>query len=358
MQNVVIIGAGLIGAGLAYRLAQAGARVTVLDAMAQPATQASGHSFGWINASYYLTPAHHHLRVAGIAAHHRLARDLGADVWEWQGCLWVEEAAALDQMAADLGHLGYELQDLTRPQIAARAPALAHPPPRALYLRQEGAVDPAALTRALLAKAESLGARVLMNSPVTGLIPRGESVCGVRLAAQEIAADQVIVAAGTGAAALLAGVGLHLPMLHRPGVILATQAVPQRLAPILAINGQEVRQDRNGHVWMPVAAHHQSDATETLPADPQASVDAALAALNALFHGPPILRAAHWAAAYRPVPGDSLPAIGPVAPGLWLAVLHSGITLGPLVADLLTAEVLGAPAAPDLSPFRPTRFWP
>ncbi len=357
MQQILIIGAGLIGAALAYRLSQAGAGVTVVEAQAQPAAQASGHSFGWINASYYLTAAHHHLRVAGMAAHRRLAQDLGADLWDWQGCLWVEGAATLDQMATDLAEFGYDYQDLTHDRVAALAPALAHPPPRALYFPQEGAVDPAALTRALLTNAMKAGAKVLFNTPVLGLIQRGNGVSGVRLAAQEIAADQVIVAAGTGAAALLAGMGLHLPMLRRPGVILATQPVPQRLAPILALNGQEVRQDRQGRFWMPVAPHHPSDATETLTADPQASVDAAMAALNALFQGPPILRAAHWAAAYRPVPGDGLPAIGPVAPGLWLAVLHSGVTLGPLVADLLTADVLGAPAAPDLSPFRPTRFW-
>ena len=107
-----------------------------------------------------------------------------------------------------------------------------------------------------------------------------------------------------------------------------------------------------------VAAHHQADSAETLPANPQASVNAALQSLNALFQGPPILRADHWAAAFRPVPGDGLPALGPVARGLWLAVLHSGVTLGPLVAETLAAEVLGARASPLLSPFRPARFWP
>ena len=358
MQHVVIIGAGLIGAGLAFRLTQAGARVTVVEAQDRPASQASGHSFGWINASYYLTQAHHHLRGEGLAAHHKLARDLGADLWDWQGCLWSEDDPALTQMASDLTAFGYGFQDLAPRQIAKIAPALAHSPSRALYFAQEGAVDPAALTRALLAKAQAAGATVLLNSPVLGLIQRGDAVCGLHLASGEMAADQVIVAAGTGAAALLAGVGLALPMLQRPGIIMATQAVPRRLDPILALQGQELRQDRQGRFWLPVAAHHQSDSAETLPSNPQTSVDAALHALNALFQGSPILRADHWATAFRPVPADGLPAVGPVAQGLWLAVLHSGVTLGPLVAETLAAEVLGAPAPPHLAPFRPARFWP
>ena len=357
MQHVVIIGAGLIGAGLAYRLSQAGARVTVVEAQGAPAAMASGRSFGWINASYYLSPAHHHLRVAGMAAHHRMARDLGAGLWDWQGCLWVEDVGALDQMAADLADLGYGFQDLSQGKVAAMVPSLAHPPAHALYFAQEGAVDPAALTRALLARAEAVGAKVMLNAPVSGLIQRGDAVCGVRLGQGRIEADQVIVAAGTGAAALLAGLGFTLPMLQRPGVILATQPVPRRLDPILALHGQELRQDRHGRLWMPVAAHHQADAAETLPADPQASVDAAIDALNALFAGPAILHVDHWAAAFRPVPGDGLPAVGAVAPGLWLAVLHSGVTLGPLVAEALAGEVLGGPTASLLAPFRPARFW-
>ena len=357
MQHVVIIGAGLIGAGLAYRVTQAGARVTVVEAQGAPATMASGHSFGWINASYYLGAAHHHLRVAGMAAHHRLARDLGTHLWDWQGCLWVEDEPALDKMAAELGALGYAFQDLAQGRVADLVPALANPPPRALYFAQEGAVDPAALTRALLAKAEAAGAKVVLNAPVSGLIQRGDRVCGVRLGQELVECDQVVLAAGTGAAPLLAGIGFALPMLQRPGVILATQPVPRRLEHILALHGQELRQDRQGRLWLPVAAHHQADTAETLPADPQASVDAALDAMNALFQGPAILHADHWAAAFRPVPGDGLPAVGSVAPGLWLAVLHSGVTLGPLVAEALAGEVLGAPAPPLLAPFRPARFW-
>jgi glycine/D-amino acid oxidase-like deaminating enzyme len=74
-QQVIVIGAGIIGASIAYQLAKAGAAVTVLDA-GGPAGQASGASFGWINASFYVDPDHFALRLAGIEAHERLARSL------------------------------------------------------------------------------------------------------------------------------------------------------------------------------------------------------------------------------------------------------------------------------------------
>jgi glycine/D-amino acid oxidase-like deaminating enzyme len=68
MEKIVIIGAGLIGATLAFQLARSGRAVTVVEA-GLPAAAASGRSFGWINASFALSEAHFALRVAGMAAH-------------------------------------------------------------------------------------------------------------------------------------------------------------------------------------------------------------------------------------------------------------------------------------------------
>lgn len=356
MERIVIIGAGLTGAALAWHLSRAGARVTVLEAGVQAAAQASGHSFGWINASFYLNEAHHRLRVAGIAAHHRLARDLGAALWDWPGCLWWEDAAGLGAMAAALGDLGYEAREVSRAEVAALEPALFQPPDHALLFLQEGAVDAAALTRALLAGASGAGAEVLFGRAATALVERGGAVCGAQTAGGEIAADQVILAAGTGAAALLAGVGYDLPMLPRPGMILTTRPVARRLRHILAMPDQEVRQDAAGRFIVPLAAHHQSDASETAPAEPEGLVAETLERLNALFHGPTLV-ADQAALAFRPVPGDGLPAVGRVTEGLWLAVMHSGVTLAPFVAERLAAEVLGQGAEPLLAPFRPGRFW-
>ncbi len=80
----------------------------------------------------------------------------------------------------------------------------------------------------------------------------------------------------------------------------------------------------------------------------------------ALFQATEISFARHTLA-NRPVPGDGLPAAGPgCLPGLRVAVMHSGATLAPSVAAMLTAmladEMQSGLVSPLLAPFRPARF--
>jgi glycine/D-amino acid oxidase-like deaminating enzyme len=167
----------------------------------------------------------------------------------------------------------------------------------------------------------------------------------------------VILATGTGTPALLAPFGYTLPMLQRPGLMIATNPQPPICPVILATPDQEVRQDAAGRLIAPASAGHQSDHAETLGSFPVV-VSATLQRLRALFPGHDI-HFAHQAMAMRPVPGDGLPVVGqgPVA-GLWLAVMHSGATLAPVVAELMADEITGAPESPLLQDFRPHRFLP
>lgn len=71
--KVIVVGAGIVGATISYRLARAGVAVTVVQ---DGAIGATPRSFGWINASFYVDAAHHHLRFEGIAAYGRLADDV------------------------------------------------------------------------------------------------------------------------------------------------------------------------------------------------------------------------------------------------------------------------------------------
>ncbi len=57
--HILVVGAGLIGASIAYHLSIAGAKVTIIDKQG-PASHASLGTFGWINASYAKQPEHYH----------------------------------------------------------------------------------------------------------------------------------------------------------------------------------------------------------------------------------------------------------------------------------------------------------
>lgn len=357
--DAIIVGAGIMGAALAFRLAQRGARVRVIEA-GLPAGGASGRSFGWVNASFFLTEAHFHLRHDAMAAHRRLAAELGLAAAP-TGCLWwEEEGPALQAQGARLAKLGYAVEVLSREDLRGLEPNLADWPCQALRFVQEDAVDLAALTERLLAEACALGAEVWAGCPVTGLVLSGGRVTGVCLAQGEVLADHVVLAAGTGAAGLLDGVGLHLPMLDRPGAMVATRPLPPVLSHVLATPGQEVRQDAAGRILAPTSAGHQGDGAARIAETPADLAGATLARLRALLPGQ-ALALDRVVLAARPVPGDGLPVLGAVTAGrveagLSLAVMHSGATLAPLVAEVLAAELAGNGTGPGLAPFHPGRL--
>jgi glycine/D-amino acid oxidase-like deaminating enzyme len=352
--RILIVGAGITGAALAHRLTSLGVQVTVVEGIA-PAAMATGRSFGWINASFHLSPDHYRLRLAAMAAHRALALELDLQPTT-TCCLWFEEAGAgFDRLHDDLTALGYPCHPLTRAEVALLEPALPNPPERALFFPSESALDPAALTKALLNAASAKGATVLSGLPVSALLTTGDAVTGITTPAGPILADHTILATGTGTPALLAPLGLTFPMLHRPGAIFRSQPLPPMLTHILVTPRLEVRQDAQGRILCPTAAAHQADASTTLP-PPEALLQDTLNQLKTLLPQADI-RPDELRMAERPVPGDGLPAIGPVRPGLSMAVMHSGATLAPEAANLLAAELTGQGDQTALAPFRPARFW-
>jgi len=338
MRHIVIVGAGVLGACLAFRLSGPEVQVTVVDALG-PASGASGSSFGWINASFFANPDHHRLRVEAMAAHHRLSRDLPMGGQHWPGCLWYEEAGAgLEARETLLKDMGYPVQRLTRAQVAAAIPAMGALPEEALLFPGEGAVDPAHLARVALAAS---GAKVLRGLAVERLIEEAGHIMGVQTVAGPILGDTVILTAGTGTPALLAPLGRHLPMLHRPGLILRTNRLAPVLPHILAAPGQELRQDTDGSLLAPTSANHQGDTTTHITETPEVLAERAMKRIRRMLPGQKIT-CQDISLAYRPVPGDGLPVLGPAGvSGLWLAVMHSGVTLAALAAEGLRAAILG-----------------
>ena len=333
--RVVIVGAGIMGAALARAVAARGAEVCVLD-QAGVASGASGQSFGWVNASFYADAPHFALRAEGIEAYRRLCRDLSLPV-RFSGALcWEESGQALARQAADLEALGYDAEIVGADDLAWMEPAVAGVE-EAVFFRQEAAVEAGALTHGLLSDA---GVRVMSGCAVEAIEVSDGRVSGVRVAGGVLPADRVIVTAGVGSVALLAPLGVDLPMLHRPGVIFTTAPVSPVLNHVCVAPIGEFRQLPDGRILMPTAVAHQADASDHVADRLDVLAEAACARLQAVL--PDV--ALDWqdvALALRPVPGDGLPAIGPCGPeGLFSAVMHSGITLAPVVAEILGAAVM------------------
>ncbi|WP_298861325.1 FAD-dependent oxidoreductase [uncultured Sulfitobacter sp.] len=353
--SVVIIGAGIIGASAAYALQKAGARVTIVDAGGETATASS---FGWINASFHHDAAHFRLREEGLAAWKRLGSKLDLPV-SWRGTLcWEETGEALTAQHDQLCALGYAVREIDQAEFTSLEPHIAEPPVRALHFAAEASVDSIVATNALLDAAASLGAQRLRGLKVEEIMETKGRFAGIRTQAGITLADHVLIAAGTGTAALMTQAGVPMSMLRRPALVLRTRPVPPVLRHVLVSQFGELRQLGDGTLLMPAAVDHQGDSSETVTDSLEDTADQVLIRLRSLL---PHLTL-DWqelTLAFRPVPQDELPVIGAVAKGLHVACMHSGITLGALAGELVAQEMLEGVTNQSgalLAAYRPSRF--
>lgn len=349
---ILILGAGIVGASIAFHLARAGARVTLI---ARPGSgPATAGSFGWINASYG-NPAHYvPLRLHAMAQWHRLADDLPGLPWRTTGGLCFDDGDdTLRAFARQHAEWGYDIREVGRAEIARIEPALARPPALAMHVPAETAAEPAGAARLLVEAARAMGARLHLTGASVRLRRVGDRVMGVELGDDCLAADEVVLAAGTATASLAAEAGVALPMDNPPGLLIHTEPAPPLLNGVVLAPEAHMRQTVDGRIVAGadfaggVAGEDRDHAARAL----FASVRAALA-------GGDRLRVARVTVAARPTPIDGLPVIGrpPELAGLTLAVMHSGVTLAPAVGQFLARELLDAGEEPLLAPFRPARF--
>ena len=120
MPEVIVIGAGVLGTSVAYRLALAGAKVTVIEAT-RVGGGTSGISFAWINSCNKSPRNYHNLNVAGMRAHAALKDEFGAAPWWHAGgrLEWKAEAEQADQRAkvGRLQEWGYAVEWIDRKQL-------------------------------------------------------------------------------------------------------------------------------------------------------------------------------------------------------------------------------------------------
>ena len=352
--SMAIIGGGVIGASTAYHLARRGARVTVLD-RAQPGGAATAASFAWINAaSMNGSEDYYRLRLQSLLEYQRLERDIGLPVKHGGRLEWRDDGHQLAAEAAALAALGYGVRWLSRDHIAALEPNLLDPPESAVYTELEASVDPAEMNARLVAAAENLGVEFLDNCEVTDLIVENGAVRGVAMGSRVVvAADCVVLAAGAESEKLAAMAGLRLPMANSPGLLIHTAPAPPLLGRVVLTPSLHMKQDLNGRI---VAAWDFTGGQTS--ADSMAEGARLLSMIGALLRLDEPLVMDEITVGLRPEPEDGFPVIGfaDSPRNLYVTVMHSGITLAPLVGRLAAAEILDRVEVDLLAPFRPGRY--
>jgi glycine oxidase len=360
--DVIVVGAGVIGLGIAWRAAQRGLAVRLVD-------PAPGSGATW-TAAGMLAPAtelHYgeepllHLGLESARCYPSFVAELesatgrrvgyrrdGTLVIAWDAA----DLAGLRDLQAFGQSLGLSTELVTGRELRRLEPALASGLPGGLVAADDCQVDNRLLQEALLVAAESAGARIRRE--------RAVSVAGrkVVLAGGDVLnADAVVLAAGAWSAELSAAVPVR-PVKGQTLRLRMPGEVPLRRVVRGAVKGSPVYVlPRTGGEEVVVGASSEEAGFDLRPR--AGAIYELLRDAQALV---PVLSEAAFdevSTSVRPGSPDNAPLIGAMGvDGLIVATGHyrNGILLAPVTADGV-AELLASGTLPGLlAPFTPSRF--
>jgi glycine/D-amino acid oxidase-like deaminating enzyme len=363
--DIVIVGAGMVGAAIAYGLALRGERVLVLDG-SDGDFRAARANFGlvWLQGKGLGLPAYQTLTRRSIDGWRGFADELEA-MSETELCY--EQNGGL---AFCLGDEAFEKRQVTLLRLHNQwgggepdwemvdRPALQRLLPKvtlgaevvgASFGRRDGHANPLRLLAALQAGVTRLGGAVRNDAAVHGISAVGGDF-HLLVGDETIAAPRVVIAAGLGTADLARQVGLDVPIRPERGQILVTE----RLEPVLPLPASGLRQTADGTVMIGATK-------EDTGFDVSTTGDAASRLSRTAVRIVPALAQARlvrqWAG-LRIMTPDSYPiyAQSESHPGAFAAVCHSGVTLAAFHAGDLAAAIAAGALPDDLSPFHMSRF--
>ncbi|MGW7051398.1 NAD(P)/FAD-dependent oxidoreductase [Streptomyces sp. NPDC054887] len=379
--DVVVVGAGMVGAACAFYAARRGLRTVLVD-RGPVAGGTTGAGEGNLLVSDKEPGPELELALLSLKLWRRLvAEDPGlraAVEYEAKGGLVVgtEYAglAALEEFAARQRAGGVEATGVDASELRSLEPHLAGGLAGGVFYPQDCQVMPALAAARLVREARRAGAVLRTGEVVTGVrrAAGGGRVLGVRTSRGDIHAPAVVNAAGTWGGEVAALAGAHLPVLPRRGFVLVTEPLPPRTVRHKVYSADYVADVASDSAGLQTSAVVEGtaagpvligasrervgfDRTFSLPVARRLAAQAV-----ALFPALGRVSALRCYLGFRPYLPDHLPAIGPDprVPGLHHACGHEGAGIGLatgtgyLVAQGLTGETPEL----DLAAFRGDRF--
>jgi glycine/D-amino acid oxidase-like deaminating enzyme len=358
-RHVAVVGAGIIGTSIAYHLARYGARVTILE-QASPAAGTSRNSFAWLNAFNKLPQPYFLLNFLGVLGWRRLQQEIGPSLRiQWGGGVaWHgTQPDELAEMRATLSRLqgwGYPIQEIGAKEFRDLLPGVrAGAVGGAWHSQIDGTLDPVETVGALMAAAQRQGVTLRDSVNVTGFRQAEGKITGVETTSGPIAADAIVLAMGNDTPPLAALAGIPLPLKPSRGVLAHSKPIAPFFHRVIMPPGCDIKQNPDGRI---VTGSNFGD-SGTLRASPEVGRQF-LAKVTSYFPEMPAPELDFMTLGFRVLPADGLPVVGAGSRfgNVHVAAMHSGMTLAPIIGQLVALEVLDGVRTPYLADFRPARF--
>ena len=374
--DVVVVGAGMVGAACAYFCAAAGLRVAVVDRGGVAGGTTSGGE-GNILVSDKEPGPELDLALRSVRLWRELGERFGAGTFELEpkGGVVVAQspdaAEGLAKLAAAQRESGVEAQDVTPAELFELEPNLTREVTGGVFYPQDMQVQPMLTAAQLLRQAKALGATVHTGTEVRGFRHHGARITAVETSAGTLSADWVVNAAGTWGGQVAALAGAPVPVLPRRGFVLVTEPLP-RVVRHKVYTADYVANVASGDEGLETSVVVEGTAAGTV----LIGASRERVGFDRTFSLPVVRKLAAQAIGvfpfladvgllrsylgFRPYCPDHLPVIGPDprVPGLLHACGHegAGIGLSAATGELVAGVAAGRRPDFDLTPFRPDRF--
>ena len=365
--DIIIIGGGVIGCSIAFRLAEHGLSVAVVE-KGRPGEEASRAAAGMLapyaDAFHAVPEPLRPLCFESLARYPdfvaQLQEETGVTIrYRTTGSFCVATDFAEAQMLAGLmervTQAGGQAEELSPTALRRRLPTRTEAVELGLFLPGDHYVDPRDLMTALWAACVQRGVTFYLETPVQRLVCEGKRVTRVCTATEALQGETVVNAAGSWAGLLSAAPESQVPVRPIRGQIVCLEQRPQPLPTLVHAGGCYLVPWPDGRILVGATMENVGFDQSVTAEGVRSLLDAALKLLPGLQHASVV---ESWAG-LRPGTPDDLPILGVgQVRNLVYATGHfrNGILLAPITADLIRELITSNQTAFSLTPFLPTRF--
>ncbi|KMO14957.1 glycine oxidase ThiO [Methylobacterium platani] len=365
--DVAVIGAGLIGLSVAWRLARAGLAVAVIE-RGRAGDGASLAATGMLAAAAEHEPGAEALSPLCLESQRlwhpfrdALEAESGLTIdYRREGTLVIalgrDEVERL-RFRHDLQRRdGLSAEWLSGPAVRAREPGLRPTVTAGLFCPEDHQVDPARVMAALRAAFRGAGGRLVEGCTVTALAREGGRVAGIETTSGALRAGTVVLASGAWAGEGSLVPDLALPVRPLKGQSMALQMTPRSGSLSHVVWTEQVHMAPKGDGSLIVGA-----TVEETGFDPHLTAGGLYALLEGARRALPGVEEMQvsgvWSG-FRPTSDDDAPILGEALPGLVLAAGHhrNGYLLAPVTAEAVSTLILRGETLPVAAPFGLARF--